>query len=101
MNWLRLRVTDDVSSMDLLTRPSLSSRQQVNHPATPDMRPFTSAVGQDVVVVATGVLKGIGQDRQPVKSTRLVNALGKCDDGRREPRGIDDDTVLGADCNLS
>jgi hypothetical protein len=38
-----------------------------------------SAVVQHILVLAPGVLKGIGKDRQAVKGTVGVDAFGECD----------------------
>src|SRR4051812_43248989 len=54
-----------------------------------------TAVVEDVFVVATGVLKCIGEDRHPVKGTLLVDVFGKSDDGGSQPRRVDGDGAEG------
>src|SRR5262245_33840026 len=49
--------------------------EQVNHPAPPSMRTGRSAVGQDVGIVAAGVLQGIGKDGQVAKAALEVDGL--------------------------
>src|SRR5262245_32283404 len=56
---------------------------------------FRAAVVEDVFVVASGILKGIGQDRHPVERLLLVNAASQCLHVRREPRKIDGDVAEG------
>ena len=50
-----------------------------------------SAVVQDIVVVATGVLKGFGKDRHSVEGFLGVDARGEDEDVGRKPGGVDGD----------
>ena len=68
---------------------------EVYYPATPNMRPFGSAVVQDVFVVAAGILKGIGEDWEAVKGTVDVDAFGEAENSGGEPRGVNDDGAEG------
>jgi hypothetical protein len=61
------------------------SEQQIHHPAATNVRPIASTVVQDVLILATGVLKCICQDRHTVESTILVDALCEGDDSGRSP----------------
>ena len=54
-----------------------------------------SAVVQDVVVVATSVLKGVGKNQHSVKGTLLVNAFRKDANVGREPGRIDGNGTEG------
>jgi hypothetical protein len=56
---------------------------------------------QDVVVIASGVLKGVSQDWHSVKSTLLVNAFGKNANVGREPSGINGGGAERVSHNLS
>ena len=42
-------------------------QQTIDDPATPDVRPWPSQMGEDGGVGATGVFKGIGQDGETVE----------------------------------
>ena len=57
------------------------------------MRCLTAAVVQDVGVVASGVLKGISEDWEPVEGAVGVDTFGKGNHGRSEPRRIFGDTA--------
>ncbi|MDB5308835.1 MAG: hypothetical protein JWO38_3037 [Gemmataceae bacterium] len=52
-------------------------QHQIHHPAPPDMRPVAPAVGQDVGLVAPGVLEGVGQDRHRGEVPGLVHLPGE------------------------
>jgi hypothetical protein len=67
---------------------SLFAQKEVYHPTPFHMDAPRSAVVQDILAVAPSVLKGVGQDRHPVKGTVGVDASGKRKHGRREPRGV-------------
>ena len=54
------------------------------------MRSVTSEVGQDLLVVAPGVLQRVGQDRQPVKAAVVVNGAGVVVNGGRPLPRLDD-----------
>lgn len=49
-----------------------------------------AAVVQDVGVVATGVLQGIGQNGQAVEVAFVINGGGERNDGGSEPGGVGD-----------
>ena len=51
------------------------------------MNAVAAAVGQYLFVLATGVLEGVGEDRQAVERPLLVDARCEVRDGGREPRG--------------
>ncbi|WP_157469202.1 hypothetical protein [Gemmata sp. SH-PL17] len=53
------------------------------------------AVIEDVIVITTGVLEGVGQDRHQVKGTILVNAFGKGANDRGKPRRFECDRTKG------
>lgn len=53
------------------------------------------AVGEDVVVIATRVLKGIGEDWHPVKGTVFVDAGGERPNIGRKPRRFNGDRAEG------
>ncbi len=65
------------------------------------MRPLAAAVVQDVFVVATCILKGVGQDRHPVEGTLGVDAFGECGHVRSQPSGIDGHRAEGVTNDLT
>jgi hypothetical protein len=54
-----------------------------------------AAVFEDVGVLAPGVLQSVSEDRQAVERMLLVDAYGKRDDCRREPRRVNRDGAEG------
>jgi len=46
--------------------------QEVEHPAAPHVGAWPAEVADDVHVRATGILQGVGQDRQSVEGPPLV-----------------------------
>src|SRR5262245_24501511 len=95
-----------VSLISQLPQPLLSwpgscpPGQQIHEPATPDVQPRMAAMTQDVGVVAPGLFKSVGQDRQAVEGPLAVDAMCQLDygavvpgedggrDGRRGPEGV-------------
>ena len=59
------------------------------------MLAWLSAVVQHFFVVATGILKGIGEDGHSVKGFIGVDASGKGKDGRCEPGAVEGDRAEG------
>src|SRR5262245_58630925 len=55
----------------------LLPEQQIHHPAAADVWTGAAAMGEDVGVLAAGVLKGVGEDRQAVKGTVVVSPPGE------------------------
>jgi hypothetical protein len=53
------------------------SKQFIHNPASPNMLPFASAMGDDFLIVANGVQKCIGKNGHTVKCLFLVNAVAK------------------------
>jgi len=51
-------------------------QQSIEHPATAHVRPWPAQVGEDVGVVATCFFEGVGQHRQTVEGSAIVDALG-------------------------
>jgi hypothetical protein len=70
---------------------SIPSQYQIQCPTPAAMLAGFSKVVQDVVVVAPGVLKGIGKDGEAVEGFVGVDAVGENKDGRREPGGVECD----------
>src|SRR5262245_52015029 len=56
---------------------SLLPEQKVYDPATPDVRPRTPTVVEDVGVGAARCFEGVGQDVQAVEGPVVVDALGQ------------------------
>jgi hypothetical protein len=56
---------------------SALGQYEIDDPAAAHMLPRFPAVGQNSSVRATGLLQGVGQDRQEVEATVVVDALGK------------------------
>jgi hypothetical protein len=54
----------------------LLTEQGIDNPAAANMRPFTATVVENVLIVAPGVLQGVGKDRQAVEGTVVVDGLG-------------------------
>ena len=73
----------------------LFCEDEVYYPATSNVRPVGSAVAQDVVVVASGILQGVGEDRESVKGMVGVDAFGEAENSGGEPRGVNDDGAEG------
>src|ERR1019366_3722730 len=69
----------------------LLAQNQVHDPAAPDVWPRPSAMAQDFLVVASGLLQGVGQLRHPVEGSLIVVRAGQFNDGGRQPSGIDGD----------
>ena len=65
------------------------SEYQVQGPAAFHMGAVAAKMGEEVLVVAPGVLQGIGQDGEAVESAVLVDAGSEGDDIGCEPRVID------------
>lgn len=52
------------------------------------MDAFRSTVVEDVVIVASGVLKCVCKDWHAVEGPVLIDAFGKCKNSGGEPRGV-------------
>jgi hypothetical protein len=52
------------------------SQNQVKHPAAPSVRSWPAAMAEDVGVVATDLLQGVGEFRQAVEILVVVDAPG-------------------------
>ena len=81
---------------------SFFSEDEIDRPTATDMRAGTAQVGEDVVVVATDFFQSIRKDSETsgVEFARrqdsvFVGGLGKVEDGRREPDGVDGDGAEG------
>src|SRR5262249_23674667 len=80
----------------------LLPQDQINRPATTDMLPRLAEMGQDVGVVAAGLFQCVSKDSKPGGFKRpggqdgdVVGGLGKSDDGRRLPSGVQGDGAEG------
>ncbi|HEV3436887.1 MAG TPA: hypothetical protein VG122_05990 [Gemmata sp.] len=60
-----------------------------------------SAVVQDVGIVATDILKGIGKDGHSVEGSLFVDASCKSNNGGSEPRVVDGDGAEGVAENVA
>lgn len=60
---------------------SLQAEAQIDGPATANVRPIGAAVFEEFVVIAAGILEGIGENRELVESTLLVPAADAATDG--------------------
>src|SRR5436305_1794513 len=54
----------------------LFSKDEINGPAAPDMRPLAATVPEQLFVVATGVEEGVGEDRHTVEGSLGVDVFG-------------------------
>ena len=70
---------------------SLFAEHQIHNPAPADVRAFTSAMRNDLLVLASGVHQSIGQDRHPLKRPVVVDRLGQADSVRGTPAGVEGD----------
>ena len=70
-------------------------KHQIHHPASANVRHVTATVVQYVGVVAAGILECVGKNGHEFKGTILVDAFGKGNDIRREPRGSNRDGATG------
>src|SRR5262249_12658175 len=53
------------------------AQDEVHHPASPDVWPWTSTVSKDVLVRAATFFQSIGQDRQVIEGPLLVYGLSQ------------------------
>jgi hypothetical protein len=60
-------------------------QNQIQKPASTNMRPWTSAVGQDFLMVAASLFQGVGQSWHSVVAAVVVNRLGQLDQMERQP----------------
>ena len=82
-----------------LPRWSGFAQQGVNHPAASDILAPGPAVAEDVGVVASGFFEGVGEDRELIERSLLVNppgdfkahAAASC-----SPGGTEQDRMQGA-----
>src|SRR5262245_38259109 len=81
--------------------PSRFPQQEIDHPATPNVRTGSAAVVQDVGVVAPGLFEGVRENRHPVERPLGVDAVGERDDRFGEPTGIEGDGAEGVAEDLS
>src|SRR5262245_15287050 len=74
-------------------RPStlLLAQYQVHDPTAPDVRTGTATVVEDLVVVATRILKRVGKNWHGGELTRLVHLPGERQHGVCAPSGIEGD----------
>jgi len=54
-----------------------------------------AAMGQDVFVVATGILKSIGQNGHRAKVTSRINLHGHRENGAGSPGGVERNELVG------
>ena len=73
----------------------LLPQNQIDDPATPDMRAVAAAVEEDIGIRAAGFFQRIGEDGESVEGPVGVDGRRDGDDGRREPSGIGDDGTEG------
>src|SRR5258708_7090553 len=64
-------------------------QQQIDDPASPNMRAIAPAMGDQLLVVAFGVHQGIGKNRHAVEGFLGIDGLGKINDGERFPTRVD------------
>ena len=74
---------------------SLLAKHQIHHPAAPDMLATTTAVVQDVGIIAAGVFEGIGENWQAIKSTVVVDRRGQGGDVRCSPGRVECELAEG------
>ena len=67
----------------------------IDNPAPADVRPGAATVGEDVLVVAPGVLQRVGQDGHGRVVAGVVHLSGDGDDGTGEPGRIEGDGAGG------
>src|SRR5262249_31237750 len=79
---------------------SLLPQHQVHHPTAPDVFARLSAVGEDVLALAPGVLEGIRENRHGGEVSALVHLAGDRKDGGREPRGLNGHRAEGVAENV-
>jgi hypothetical protein len=78
-------------------------QQKINHPASPYMFASRPTVAEDVLILAAGFFEGIGENRQTVESTVVVDGLGHSRDRTvvpGQPGGIDGSRSEGVAYNL-
>jgi hypothetical protein len=67
---------------------SFLPENQVDDPAPADVRALPPAVAEDLLVSAPGVHQGVGQDRQAVEGSVLVDGAGEVEDIGRAPTRV-------------
>jgi hypothetical protein len=67
------------------------AQHQINHPTPSDMRPWSSAVVQNFIVVAPSFVQGMSQFWHPVKGSVVVDCPSQLDHGRRQHGEIEGD----------
>jgi hypothetical protein len=83
---------------------STFAQQQIHNPATANVLAGLAAVIQNVGVGAAGFFEGVGQDRQSVKCTLVINLLGQLSHNARfpyQPRWIKNHTAKSVTENVS
>ncbi len=80
-----------VRSYGFEDRRLLLAQKQIHNPTSPHMRRLASAMGNERLIVATGIHQGIGKNGHSVEGSLVIYGLRKVDDGGREPASVDGD----------
>jgi len=71
----RLLLARTKARLEGLCKFSLLPEQKVHHPAATDVRPRTSAMAENLHLVAPGCFKGVRQFGLAIKGTQVVDSL--------------------------
>src|SRR5439155_403587 len=64
------------------------AEDEVERPATADVRTGTAQMGEQIGVGAASVFEGVGENGKVVEGAFVVERQGECGYGRRSPTGI-------------
>ena len=71
------------------------TQNEIDNPTTPNVFASLSAVVQNVLVVATGILKCVGKNRHWGEVTAFIRLAGERKNGGREPYGFNEHGTEG------
>ena len=74
---------------------SLPGEHTIDYPAPASMRPGATAMSKDIGCITTGILQGVGQDREAVEGAVLVAAFCESNDSSGPPGGVNRDGPEG------
>ncbi len=79
----------------------LFPQHEIDDPAAADVRAITTAMIEDLRILAAGVLNRIGEDGHSVEGAVVVDSLRDADGGGGPPRGIESDGTEGVAENVA
>src|SRR6266550_4381172 len=67
------------------------AQDHIDYPAAPDVRPFRPTMGQDDLVITSGVHERVRQEREPIEGVVVVGPSGQAERVIRAPPGVEGD----------